>query len=84
LPFSNDVFANKPGVAVTVGDMSMTDGLTDQLPQVLAPVLTVPLIQLYAVLWRVGVVEIVKTRQASNRQRVAALARAYSYQLRSA
>ncbi|MDI3312877.1 MAG: Rv1535 domain-containing protein [Mycobacterium sp.] len=62
----------------------MTDALTDQLPQVLAPVLTVPLIQLYAVLWRVGVVEIVKTRPASRRQRMAVLARAYSGQLQSA
>jgi hypothetical protein len=64
--------------------MSRTDAIADQLPRALVPVLTVPLIQLYAVLWRVGVVEIVETRRESNRQRVAALARVYSYQLQSA
>ncbi|WP_236971375.1 Rv1535 domain-containing protein [Mycobacterium haemophilum] len=41
--------------------MSSTDGLADPLVSSVARVLNVPLLQLYALLWRVGVVQIVQT-----------------------
>ncbi|HWF28497.1 MAG TPA: Rv1535 domain-containing protein, partial [Mycobacterium sp.] len=41
--------------------MSTTDVLADPITSTLASVLTVPLRQLYALLWRAGVVEIVET-----------------------
>ncbi|WP_269455144.1 Rv1535 domain-containing protein [Mycobacterium kyorinense] len=40
--------------------MSTTDALADPLASALAQLLTVPVIELYAVLWRVGVVEVGK------------------------
>ena len=40
----------------------MTDALAEPLTEVLAVALTPPMIQLYAVLWRVGVLEIRETR----------------------
>ena len=43
--------------------MSTTDALGDPLAAALAEVLTVPLVQLYAALWRVGVVEILQTQE---------------------
>ncbi|XEC49122.1 hypothetical protein ROJ27_00454 [Mycobacterium tuberculosis variant bovis] len=47
------------GGAVTVGGMSTrTDALADPLASSFALLLTVPLLELYAVLWRVGVVEV--------------------------
>lgn len=45
--------------------MSTTDALSDPLAAALAVVLTVPVVELYAVLWRVGVVEIVRTRRVA-------------------
>jgi hypothetical protein len=42
--------------------MSMTDALADPLTVALALALTPPMIELYAVLWRVGVLEIRQTR----------------------
>src|SRR5882672_4811720 len=38
--------------------MSTTDALADPLVSSFASVLTVPLLELYALLWRVGVVEV--------------------------
>jgi hypothetical protein len=66
--------------------MSTTDALADPLSQALALLLTEPLIEMYAVLWRLGVVEIVETRRASSglRARSAVLVRMYAYRLRSA
>ncbi|WIM90433.1 Rv1535 domain-containing protein [Candidatus Mycobacterium wuenschmannii] len=45
--------------------MSTTDSLADPLGGAVAGLLTVPLTQLYAVLWRLGAVEIVATRSES-------------------
>ncbi|MFZ0715905.1 Rv1535 domain-containing protein, partial [Mycobacterium sp.] len=47
--------------------MSTTDSLADPLGGAVAGLLTVPLIQLYAVLWRVGAVDVVGTRSESDR-----------------
>ncbi|HWF71224.1 MAG TPA: Rv1535 domain-containing protein [Mycobacterium sp.] len=47
--------------------MSTTDVLADPITSTLASVLTVPLRQLYALLWRAGVVEIVETDRMSRR-----------------
>jgi len=58
LPFSNVGFADKQGDTVTVGGMSTKDALADPLASTFASVLTVPLLELYALLWRVGVVEV--------------------------
>lgn len=52
---------------VNVGDMSTTDVLADPMTSTVASVLTVPVRQLYALLWRVGVVEIVETDRMSRR-----------------
>jgi hypothetical protein len=84
LPFSNEAFAAEPGAAVNLTGMSTTDVLADPLSEALALLLTVPLIEIYAVLWRVGVLEILVSDRASSRQPSAALARMYAYQLRSA
>src|SRR6202000_932567 len=65
LPFSNLNVAIVTGDAVTVGVMSTTDSLADPLGGAVAGLLTVPLIQLYAVLLRVGAVEVVATRSES-------------------
>jgi hypothetical protein len=47
--------------------MSTTDAMSDPLAAALGAVLTVPVRQLYAVLWRVGVVQIVPTRRPADR-----------------
>ncbi|OMC53459.1 hypothetical protein A5745_21910 [Mycobacterium sp. IS-2888] len=47
--------------------MSTTDVLADPMTSTVASVLTVPVRQLYALLWRVGVVEIVETDRMSCR-----------------
>ncbi|WP_240355630.1 Rv1535 domain-containing protein [Mycobacterium bourgelatii] len=44
--------------------MSTTDALADPLVSSLAALLTVPLTELYALLWRVGVVEIAERSPA--------------------
>jgi hypothetical protein len=62
LPFSNEGFAASPGRAVNVRFMSTTGSLADPLVSSIASVLRVPLVELYALLWRVGVVEIRQTR----------------------
>jgi hypothetical protein len=67
LPFGNEGFAVAPGSAVTVGFMSTTDKMADPMITSLASVLSVPLFELYALLWRVGVVEIVEPGQARGR-----------------
>ncbi|WP_255361999.1 Rv1535 domain-containing protein [Mycobacterium sp. 1081908.1] len=51
--------------------MSTTDSVSDPLVSSIALVLKVPLVELYALLWRVGVVEIRhsdRTAQRSSRQ----------------
>ncbi|HEY0227183.1 MAG TPA: Rv1535 domain-containing protein [Mycobacterium sp.] len=62
MPFSNEGFAAAPGDEVTVGLMSTTDKTTDNLADPIVSsvvsVLSVPLVELYALLWRAGVVEI--------------------------
>src|ERR1700757_651035 len=58
LPFSNEGFAASPGREVNVGPMSTTDSVADPLVSSIALVLRVPLVELYALLWRVGGVEI--------------------------
>jgi hypothetical protein len=47
--------------------MSTTDAGSDPLAAALGALLTVPLRELYAVLWRVGVVEIVRNRRCPDR-----------------
>jgi hypothetical protein len=47
--------------------MSSTDALSEPLAAALGAVLTVPVVELYAALWRIGVVEIVSTRQVPHR-----------------
>ncbi|MGC2652831.1 MAG: Rv1535 domain-containing protein [Mycobacterium sp.] len=47
--------------------MSTTDALSDPLAAALGAVLTVPVVELYAVLWRVGVVEILASRRSPGR-----------------
>ncbi|HZC51383.1 MAG TPA: Rv1535 domain-containing protein [Mycobacterium sp.] len=47
--------------------MSTTDALADPMTSTVASALTVPLRQLYALLWRAGVVEIVATERMSRR-----------------
>nr|WP_237073456.1 Rv1535 domain-containing protein [Mycobacterium tuberculosis] len=50
-----------------------TDALADPLASSFALLLTVPLLELYAVLWRVGVVEVRGTRRGkAHRSRVVA------------
>jgi hypothetical protein len=48
--------------------MSRTDAPPDQVISPFARILSVPLLELYALLWRVGVVEIVKTDQPPHRR----------------
>ncbi|WP_422203106.1 Rv1535 domain-containing protein [Mycobacterium sp.] len=48
--------------------MSTTDALADPLGGAVAGLLTVPLTQLYAVLWRLGAVEVVATRSEPDRR----------------
>ncbi|UMB72469.1 Rv1535 domain-containing protein [Mycobacterium paraterrae] len=47
--------------------MSTTDALADPLGGAVAGLLTVPLTQLYAALWRLGAVEVVSTRSDPSR-----------------
>jgi hypothetical protein len=61
LPFSNEGFATTPGLAANVGLMPTTESLADPKISPFARVLSVPLVELYALLWRVGVVQIVPT-----------------------
>jgi hypothetical protein len=61
LPFSNEGFAAAPGRAANLGLMSTTDALADPIISPFTRVLSVPLVELYALLWRVGVVQIVPT-----------------------
>jgi len=61
LPFSNEGFSTAPGIAAKVGFMSTTDSLADPIISPIARALRVPLVELYALLWRVGVVQIVPT-----------------------
>jgi len=67
LPFSNEGFAKAPSHAANVGLMSTTDSLADPIISPFDRVLSVPSVELYALLRRVGVVQIVpadpKTRQ---------------------
>ncbi|WP_244899085.1 Rv1535 domain-containing protein [Mycobacterium fragae] len=49
--------------------MSTTDALADPLAEAAGLLLTVPVIELYAVLWRLGFVEVVRTRQTDDRVR---------------
>jgi hypothetical protein len=59
LPFGNEGFAGEPDGAVTVGRMGRTDlSQTDPLISPIASILSVPFQQLYALLWRAGVLEI--------------------------
>jgi hypothetical protein len=67
LPFSNEGFAVSPGRTVNVGLMSTTNPLADPIISSVAVVLSVPLFELYALLWRVGVVEIVGTDRGPRR-----------------
>ncbi|WP_269462785.1 Rv1535 domain-containing protein [Mycobacterium basiliense] len=56
--------------------MSRTDALADPLISSFAALLTVPLRELYALLWRVGVVEIVECETAPGAMRLACSCRA--------
>ncbi|WP_255361356.1 Rv1535 domain-containing protein [Mycobacterium sp. 1245111.1] len=47
--------------------MSTTDSLADPLGGAVAGLLTVPLTQLYAVLWRLGAVEVVTRSESTGR-----------------
>jgi len=58
LPFGNVGFAILPVGAVTVGDMTTTEHPTDPLAASFAVLLRGPLTELYALLWRVGVLEV--------------------------
>ncbi|WP_428838987.1 Rv1535 domain-containing protein [Mycobacterium kyorinense] len=55
--------------------MSTTDALADPLACALAVALTVPVIELYAVLWRAGVLEVVPADQSPSAGRTAGGAR---------
>jgi hypothetical protein len=48
--------------------MSRTDSLADPMISPFARVLRVPLVELYALLWRVGVVQIVPTDPTTPRK----------------
>jgi hypothetical protein len=61
LPFSNEGFAAAPGRAANVGFMSTTESLADPKTSSFTRVLSVPLVELYALLWRVGLLQIVPT-----------------------
>ncbi|WP_375486697.1 Rv1535 domain-containing protein [uncultured Mycobacterium sp.] len=55
--------------------MATTDALADPLVSALGALLTVPLVHLYAVAWRLGVVDVVKTdRSSAEPESTAALA----------
>jgi hypothetical protein len=68
LPFSNEGFAVAPDGAVTVGYMTTTDQPADPLASSFAVLLRGPLTELYALLWRAGVLEVgAKTDRAPRR-----------------
>jgi hypothetical protein len=67
LPFSNEGFAVEPGAVVRVDCMRATDALAPPLVAALGCVLTVPMVHAYAVLWRLGVVEVRQNDRASTR-----------------
>jgi hypothetical protein len=68
LPFSNEGFAVAPDGAVTVGYMTTTDQPADPLASSFAVLLKGPLTELYALLWRAGVLEVgAKTHRAPRR-----------------
>jgi len=67
LPFGNVGFAILPVGAVTVGDMTTTEHPTDPLAASFAVLLRGPLTELYALLWRVGVLEVVTTERRQPR-----------------
>ncbi|WP_253869900.1 Rv1535 domain-containing protein [Mycobacterium sp. 1164966.3] len=50
--------------------MSRTDQLADPLISPIASLLNAPLLELYALLWRAGVVEIVETQRENPPRRV--------------
>src|ERR1700761_9187265 len=66
LPFSNLRFAVKPDGFVTVEDMK-SDSLADPLASGAAGLLAIPLIELYAVLWRLGLVQVRTDRTIGRR-----------------
>ncbi|OBI81416.1 hypothetical protein A9X01_23920 [Mycobacterium asiaticum] len=70
MPFSNEGFAVAPDGAVTVGNMTTTDHLADPLASSFAALLRGPLTELYALMWRVGVLE-VGTSDRTDHRRVA-------------
>ncbi|MGH3524123.1 MAG: Rv1535 domain-containing protein, partial [Mycobacterium sp.] len=49
--------------------MSTTDALADPLAEAVGLLLTAPVVELYAVLWRAGLVEVVQARQTADRRR---------------
>ncbi|PJE21675.1 MAG: hypothetical protein CK431_20530 [Mycobacterium sp.] len=67
MPFGNVGFAVLPVDAVTVGDMTTTEHPTDPLAASFAVLLRGPLTELYALLWRVGVLEVVTTERCHRR-----------------
>jgi len=61
LPFGNEGFAAEPDGAVTVGRMGRTrQQQADPLISPIASFLRAPMLELYALLWRVGVLEILE------------------------
>jgi hypothetical protein len=70
LPFGNEGFADEPDGAVTVGRMGRTDQpQADPLISPIVSFLRVPLLELYALLWRVGVLEIAESEPALGHHR---------------
>jgi hypothetical protein len=75
LPFCNEGFAGEPDGAVTVGLMGRTDlPQADPLISPIASFLSVPFQQLYALLWRAGVLEIGEVRAAGESEELLAAA----------
>jgi len=77
LPFSNEGFAFEPGDSVTVCRVLTTEPVADPLTSAFASVLVGPLRQLYALLWRAGVVEIVTTHPTPRRTALCPTCRSY-------
>jgi hypothetical protein len=75
LPFGNEGFAGEPDGAVTVGRMGRIDlPQPDPLISPIASFLSVPFQQLYALLWRVGVLEIGEAQAAEESEELLAAA----------
>jgi hypothetical protein len=69
LPFGNEGFADEPDGAVTVGRMGRTGRpQADPLISPFASFLRAPMMELYAFLWRVGVLEIVPSEPVPPRR----------------